>query len=71
MFQTKGAEIQKCPFFFLWKVIPDLKQQVSELENQKLDLENRLQEQTAKLKGKVPCKVSLWSPVLQLRVNYG
>lgn len=31
-------------------VIPDLKQQVSELENQKLDLENRLQEQTAKLK---------------------
>ncbi|NWH58378.1 MYO5C protein, partial [Geococcyx californianus] len=35
-------------------VIPDLKQQVSELENQKLDLENRLQEQTAKLKGKVP-----------------
>ncbi|NXW91469.1 MYO5C protein, partial [Alopecoenas beccarii] len=35
-------------------VIPDLKQQVSELENQKLDLENRLQEQTIKLKGKVP-----------------
>ncbi|NXG31151.1 MYO5C protein, partial [Dromaius novaehollandiae] len=34
-------------------VIPDLKQQVSELENQKLDLENRLQEQTVKLKGKV------------------
>lgn len=31
-------------------VIPDLKQQVSELENQKLDLENRLQEQTIKLK---------------------
>ncbi|KAM6246107.1 unconventional myosin-Vc isoform 1-T1 [Spheniscus humboldti] len=31
-------------------VIPDLKQQVSELENQKLDLENRLQEQTVKLK---------------------
>ncbi|NXF74788.1 MYO5C protein, partial [Sclerurus mexicanus] len=31
-------------------VIPDLKQQVSELENQKLDLENRLQEQTEKLK---------------------
>ncbi|NXX80200.1 MYO5C protein, partial [Urocolius indicus] len=38
-------------------VIPDLKQQVSELENQKLDLENRLQEQTAKLKG----KVEVWS----------
>ncbi|NWU66512.1 MYO5C protein, partial [Pterocles burchelli] len=38
-------------------VIPDLKQQVSELENQKLDLENRLQEQTVKLKGKVP----VWS----------
>lgn len=53
MFQTKRAEMHKCPFF-LWKVIPDLKQQVSELENQKLDLENRLQEQTAKLKGKVP-----------------
>lgn len=35
-------------------VIPDLKQQVAELENQKLDLENRLQEQTVKLKGKVP-----------------
>ncbi|NWH70489.1 MYO5C protein, partial [Piaya cayana] len=34
-------------------VIPDLKQQISELENQKLDLENRLQEQTVKLKGKV------------------
>ncbi|NXN89993.1 MYO5C protein, partial [Bombycilla garrulus] len=32
-------------------VIPDLKQQVAELENQKLDLENRLQEQTTKLKG--------------------
>uniref|UniRef100_A0A8C9MN80 Myosin VC n=1 Tax=Serinus canaria TaxID=9135 RepID=A0A8C9MN80_SERCA len=32
-------------------VIPDLKQQVAELENQKLDLENRLQEQTIKLKG--------------------
>ncbi|XP_061302954.1 unconventional myosin-Vc isoform X1 [Pezoporus flaviventris] len=31
-------------------VIPDLKQQVSELENQKLDLENRLQEQAIKLK---------------------
>ncbi|KAF1540924.1 Unconventional myosin-Vc, partial [Eudyptes schlegeli] len=38
-------------------VIPDLKQQVSELENQKLDLENRLQEQTVKLKGKIP----VWS----------
>ncbi|NWV24164.1 MYO5C protein, partial [Origma solitaria] len=34
-------------------VIPDLKQQVSELENQKLELENRLQEQTVKLKGKM------------------
>ncbi|NWT18664.1 MYO5C protein, partial [Vireo altiloquus] len=34
-------------------VIPDLKQQVAELENQKLDLENRLQEQTVKLKGKM------------------
>uniref|UniRef100_A0A669P8R8 Myosin VC n=1 Tax=Phasianus colchicus TaxID=9054 RepID=A0A669P8R8_PHACC len=49
-------------------VIPDLKQQVSELENQKLDLENRLQEQTAKLKGKVKLKlkgkVPVWSPVL-------
>ncbi|NWR29818.1 MYO5C protein, partial [Tachuris rubrigastra] len=41
-------------------VIPDLKQQVSELENQKLDLENRLQEQTEKLKGKVPvCIIQL------------
>uniref|UniRef100_A0A8C5JQZ6 Myosin VC n=1 Tax=Junco hyemalis TaxID=40217 RepID=A0A8C5JQZ6_JUNHY len=35
-------------------VIPDLKQQVAELENQKLDLENRLQEQTTKLKGNGP-----------------
>uniref|UniRef100_A0A8D2PJ69 Myosin VC n=1 Tax=Zosterops lateralis melanops TaxID=1220523 RepID=A0A8D2PJ69_ZOSLA len=35
-------------------VIPDLKQQVAELENQKLDLENRLQEQTMKLKGNGP-----------------
>lgn len=43
-------------------MIPDLKQQVSELENQKLDLENRLQEQTVKLKGKIP----VWSLVLQL-----
>ncbi|OWK62201.1 Unconventional myosin-Vc [Lonchura striata] len=34
-------------------VIPDLKQQVAELENQKLDLENRLQEQTIKLKDEV------------------
>ncbi|NXG13282.1 MYO5C protein, partial [Grallaria varia] len=39
-------------------VIPDLKQQISELENQKLDLENRLQEQTEKLKGKVQYEVS-------------
>ncbi|NWX31458.1 MYO5C protein, partial [Notiomystis cincta] len=46
-------------------VIPDLKQQVSELENQKLDLENRLQEQTVKLKGKVP----LWSP-MSSRLHY-
>ncbi|KFP33739.1 Unconventional myosin-Vc, partial [Colius striatus] len=41
-------------------VIPDLKQQVSELENQKLDLENRLQEQTAKLKelsNRLPCEL--------------
>ncbi|NXK92977.1 MYO5C protein, partial [Formicarius rufipectus] len=43
-------------------VIPDLKQQVSELENQKLDLESRLQEQTEKLKGKVP----VWFLVFQL-----
>ncbi|NWR58288.1 MYO5C protein, partial [Bucorvus abyssinicus] len=46
-------------------VIPDLKQQVSELENQKLDLENRLQEQTVKLKGKVPA----WSPMSN-RLHY-
>ncbi|NWT59145.1 MYO5C protein, partial [Erythrocercus mccallii] len=38
-------------------VIPDLKQQVAELENQKLDLENRLQEQTIKLKGNGPTVV--------------
>uniref|UniRef100_A0A8B9TCK9 Myosin VC n=1 Tax=Anas platyrhynchos TaxID=8839 RepID=A0A8B9TCK9_ANAPL len=47
-------------------VIPDLKQQVSELENQKLDLENRLQEQTIKLKGKIP----LWSSVLYKRQSF-
>ncbi|NWS54145.1 MYO5C protein, partial [Chunga burmeisteri] len=46
-------------------VIPDLKQQVSELENQKLDLENRLQEQTVKLKGKVP----VWS-LMSNRLHY-
>ncbi|NWU78134.1 MYO5C protein, partial [Onychorhynchus coronatus] len=46
-------------------VIPDLKQQVSELENQKLDLENRLQEQTEKLKGKVP----VWS-LMSNRLHY-
>ncbi|NXF18591.1 MYO5C protein, partial [Rhodinocichla rosea] len=39
-------------------VIPDLKQQVAELENQKLDLENRLQEQTIKLKGNGPIMMS-------------
>ncbi|NXA00498.1 MYO5C protein, partial [Nesospiza acunhae] len=39
-------------------VIPDLKQQVAELENQKLDLENRLQEQTVKLKGNGPTMMS-------------
>ncbi|NWZ12425.1 MYO5C protein, partial [Agelaius phoeniceus] len=39
-------------------VIPDLKQQVAELENQKLDLENRLQEQTIKLKGNGPTMMS-------------
>ncbi|NXI17862.1 MYO5C protein, partial [Irena cyanogastra] len=38
-------------------VIPDLKQQVAELENQKLDLENRLQEQSIKLKGNGPTVV--------------
>uniref|UniRef100_A0A663LVN9 Myosin VC n=1 Tax=Athene cunicularia TaxID=194338 RepID=A0A663LVN9_ATHCN len=42
-------------------VIPDLRQQISELENQKLDLENRLQEQAVKLKGKVP----VWFLVFQ------
>ncbi|NXY81164.1 MYO5C protein, partial [Alcedo cyanopectus] len=49
-------------------VIPDLKQQVSELESQKLDLESRLREQTVKLKGKVPA----WSPSLALsnRLHY-
>ncbi|NXD80983.1 MYO5C protein, partial [Halcyon senegalensis] len=46
-------------------VIPDLKQQVSELESQKLDLENRLQEQTVKLEGKVP----LWS-IMSNRLHY-
>ncbi|NXJ63667.1 MYO5C protein, partial [Rostratula benghalensis] len=46
-------------------VIPDLKQQVSELENQKMDLENRLQEQTVKLKGKVP----VWS-LMSNRLHY-
>ncbi|NXC70541.1 MYO5C protein, partial [Anhinga anhinga] len=46
-------------------VIPDLKQQVSELENQKSDLENRLQEQTVKLKGKVP----VWS-LMSNRLHY-
>ncbi|NWQ97149.1 MYO5C protein, partial [Burhinus bistriatus] len=46
-------------------VIPDLKQQVSELENQKLDLENRLQEQAVKLKGKVP----VWS-LMSNRLHY-
>uniref|UniRef100_A0A8C9MM70 Myosin VC n=1 Tax=Serinus canaria TaxID=9135 RepID=A0A8C9MM70_SERCA len=40
-------------------VIPDLKQQVAELENQKLDLENRLQEQTIKLKGNGPTMYDL------------
>ncbi|NWH31456.1 MYO5C protein, partial [Chloropsis hardwickii] len=39
-------------------VIPDLKQQVAELENQKSDLENRLQEQTIKLKGNGPTTMS-------------
>uniref|UniRef100_A0A7M4FZU1 Myosin VC n=1 Tax=Crocodylus porosus TaxID=8502 RepID=A0A7M4FZU1_CROPO len=42
-------------------VIPDLKQQISELQNQKMDLENHFQEQTAKMKGKVP----MWGPGLQ------
>lgn len=48
---------------FLQKVIPDLKQQVAELENQKLDLENRLQEQTIKLKGNGPAMVPSLSAV--------
>lgn len=48
---------------FLQKVIPDLKQQVAELENQKLDLENRLQEQTVKLKGNGPAMVPSLSAV--------
>ncbi|NXL27545.1 MYO5C protein, partial [Glaucidium brasilianum] len=49
-------------------VIPDLKQQISELENQKLDLENRLQEQAVKLKGKVPVR-SLMSNRLQYELE--
>lgn len=32
-------------------MIPDLKQQIAELQKQKTDLENRLQEETAKNKG--------------------
>ncbi|NXQ04390.1 MYO5C protein, partial [Vidua macroura] len=47
-------------------VIPDLKQQVAELENQKLDLENRLQEQTIKLKGNGPIMV----PKMSNRLHY-
>ncbi|NWH85535.1 MYO5C protein, partial [Aegithalos caudatus] len=47
-------------------VIPDLKQQVAELENQKLDLENRLQEQTIKLKGNGPTVV----PKMSNRLHY-
>ncbi|NWU35119.1 MYO5C protein, partial [Hylia prasina] len=47
-------------------VIPDLKQQVAELENQKLDLENRLQEQTMKLKGNGPTMV----PKMSNRLHY-
>ncbi|NWT91956.1 MYO5C protein, partial [Urocynchramus pylzowi] len=47
-------------------VIPDLKQQVAELENQKLDLENRLQEQTIKLKGNGPTMV----PKMSNRLHY-
>jgi hypothetical protein len=33
------------------KMIPDFKQQISELEKQKQDLENRLSEPTEKMKG--------------------
>ncbi|NWR04653.1 MYO5C protein, partial [Paradoxornis webbianus] len=47
-------------------VIPDLKQQVAELENQKSDLENRLQEQTIKLKGNGPFMV----PKMSNRLHY-
>ncbi|NXQ70186.1 MYO5C protein, partial [Quiscalus mexicanus] len=47
-------------------VIPDLKQQVAELENQKLDLENRLQEQTIKLKGNGPTM----APKMSNRLHY-
>ncbi|NXE67303.1 MYO5C protein, partial [Calcarius ornatus] len=47
-------------------VIPDLKQQVAELENQKLDLENRLQEQTIKLKGNGPTMI----PKMSNRLHY-
>ncbi|NXL20323.1 MYO5C protein, partial [Setophaga kirtlandii] len=47
-------------------VIPDLKQQVAELENQKLDLENRLQEQTIKLQGNGPTM----APKMSNRLHY-
>uniref|UniRef100_A0A8D0GD52 Myosin VC n=1 Tax=Sphenodon punctatus TaxID=8508 RepID=A0A8D0GD52_SPHPU len=42
-------------------MIPDFKQQISELQKQKMDLENCLQEQTAKMEG----KVQNWDAVLQ------
>lgn len=39
------------PVTLLLKMIPDFKQQISELEQQKQDLEIRLSEQTEKMKG--------------------
>jgi hypothetical protein len=44
------------------KMIPDFKQQISELERQKQDLESRLKEQAEKIEGNVSYPGSVYRP---------
>lgn len=55
-FVSYSIEYFEYLFSLSMKMIPDLKQQVSELQKQKMDLENRLQEEAIKNEGN-------WEPV--------
>uniref|UniRef100_A0A670KCS6 Myosin VC n=1 Tax=Podarcis muralis TaxID=64176 RepID=A0A670KCS6_PODMU len=51
-------------------MIPDLKQQIAELQKQKTDLENRLQEETAKNKGNFPTRSHSIFNLIKIATGY-